>query len=194
MFQKQGGTLIDRKEDETVESVDYSEVRELYKDLTQMLIKYHWTISTMESMTGGQIASLITDVEGASSVLKGAFVTYSDHAKVQQGVPRTILEQYGVYSEETARAMAKACARQYQADFGVGVTGCAGNPDPVHQDGVPGQVYFAIWSQESVQSGGFQIPLFHTRLDHKMYVAGMIAQTIKKILKEKEDGRIISCH
>lgn len=182
------------KEGENMKNVDDLEVRNLYRDLTRILIKHHWTITTMESMTGGQIASLITDVEGASAVLKGAFITYSNEAKIQQGVPQRVIEEYGVYSEETARAMALACASSYQADFGIGVTGCAGNVDPLHREGIPGQVYFAIWNQGILYSGAFQTPQFQTRLEHKMYAAGIIAQTIKKILKEKEDGRIISRH
>ena len=99
----------------------------------------------MESATSGQIASLITDTEGSSAVLKGAFVTYSNEAKIQQGVPREIIEKYTVYSEETAAAMARACLQAYSADIGIGVTGTMGNVDPANPGAsVPGQVYFAI--------------------------------------------------
>ena len=88
---------------------------------------------------------MITDTEGSSAVLKGAFVTYSNEAKIQQGVPREILEKYTVYSEETAAAMAQACLKAYHADIGIGVTGTMGNVDPANPEAsVPGQVYFAI--------------------------------------------------
>lgn len=39
------------------------------------------------------------------------------------GVPADILDRYTVYSKETAEAMAAACAKTYQADIGIGVTG-----------------------------------------------------------------------
>jgi nicotinamide mononucleotide (NMN) deamidase PncC len=56
-----------------------------------MLIKKHLTVSTMESATSGQIASLITDTEGSSAVLKGAFITYCNEAKIMQGLFQHIL-------------------------------------------------------------------------------------------------------
>ena len=58
------------------------DIRKDYKKLTELLIKKGLTITTMESATSGQIASLITDTEGASAVLKGAFITYSNEAKI----------------------------------------------------------------------------------------------------------------
>ena len=99
----------------------------------------------MESATSGQIASLITDTEGSSAVLKGAFVTYCNEAKIMQGVPAEIIDKYTVYSKETAGAMAKACRKAYNANIGIGVTGTMGNVDPANPNvSVPGQVYFAI--------------------------------------------------
>lgn len=130
------------------------EIRAHYEKLTKLLIKKHMTITTMESATAGQIASLITDTEGSSAVLKGAFVTYSNEAKIQQGVPREIIETYSVYSGETAAAMAQACLKAYGADIGIGVTGTMGNVDPANAEAsVPGEVYFAIALRDSGQSG-----------------------------------------
>ena len=122
-----------------------SEIRNHYHELTDLLIERSLTITTMESATSGQLASLITDTEGSSAVLKGAFVTYCNEAKIQQGVPAEILERYTVYSRETAEAMAEACRKAYGADIGIGVTGTMGNVDPANPEAsVPGQVYFAI--------------------------------------------------
>ena len=74
-----------------------SDIRNDYKKLTKLLIERGMTITTMESATSGQITSLITDTEGSSAVLKGAFVTYCNEAKIMQGVPAEILEKYTVY-------------------------------------------------------------------------------------------------
>ena len=60
-----------------------SEIRAHYRALTLWLIEQKLTITTMESATAGQIASLITDTEGSSAVLKGAFVTYCNESKIQ---------------------------------------------------------------------------------------------------------------
>ena len=73
---------------------DEQEIRDDYRRLTQTLIEKNLTVTTMESATAGQIVSLITDTEGASAVLKGAFVTYCNEAKIMQGVPEEIIEKY----------------------------------------------------------------------------------------------------
>ena len=91
-------------------------VREKFRYITNTLIKEQLTITTMESCTSGLVASLLTDTEGASAVLKGAFVTYSNEAKIKQNVPADVIERFGVYSEETAREMALAAKRAYGAD------------------------------------------------------------------------------
>ncbi|MBQ3317097.1 MAG: CinA family protein, partial [Spirochaetales bacterium] len=52
-----------------------SSVRQKYRDLTLLLIERGITISTMESCTAGQLASLITDTEGSSAVFRGSYVT-----------------------------------------------------------------------------------------------------------------------
>ena len=76
--------------------IDEAEVREKYRRLTLRLIEAGTTVTTMESCTSGQVISLITDTEGSSAVVKGAFVTYDNEAKVQQGVPADIIGHYGV--------------------------------------------------------------------------------------------------
>lgn len=168
------------------ESADrYNEmaVRDGYRKLTKLLIERKMTITTMESATSGQIASLITDTEGSSAVLKGAFVTYCNEAKMMQGVPAEILEKYTVYSRETAEAMASACARTYEANIGVGVTGTMGNVDPENPEAsVPGQVYFAIVLDDEMQSYYVELEPQPTRLAYKLAVAGEILDAVMKRL------------
>lgn len=149
-----------------------SEIRNDYRNLTKLLIKKNMTITTMESATSGQIASLITDTEGSSAVLKGAFITYCNEAKIMQGVPAEVLDKYTVYSKETAEAMARACAEAYNADIGIGVTGTMGNIDPSNPDAsVPGQVYFAIGIKGDIQSYYIELDPQPSRLAYKLAVA-----------------------
>lgn len=155
------------------------EIRENYRKLTKLLIEKNMTITTMESATSGQIASLITDTEGSSAVLKGAFITYCNEAKIMQGVPREILEEYTVYSEETARAMAQACAKAYDADVSIGVTGTMGNVDPVNpQASVPGQVYFAIGVCGEIKTYYVELEPQPTRLAYKLAVAQEVYESL----------------
>ncbi len=109
------------------------------------------TLAVMESLTGGQLSSMITDVPSSSTYFVGGVVAYSTELKAQMGVPQEILEQYGAVSEETARAMAHAVREHLGADFGLGITGVAG---PDKQEGrAVGTVHIAIEGPEGVVTG-----------------------------------------
>lgn len=137
----------------------------------------------MESATSGQIASLITDTEGSSAIMKGAFITYSNEAKIQQGVPAEIIQNYGVYSKETAREMAAASRRAYGADLAIGVTGTMGNVDPVNADSVPGQVYFALDVEGMVRDYYRELPPQPSRYAYKLLVAKEIVEVLLPLVK-----------
>lgn len=122
-------------------------LREKYNLLVDELRRRRIKISTMESCTSGLIASLITDNEGSSDVFNGAYVTYSNGAKIMNGVAADVIDTYGVYSKETACSMAKACADRYNADIGIGVTGTIGRIDPANKDSEFGVVYICVWSK-----------------------------------------------
>ena len=153
-------------------------IRNKYKKITNLLIEKKKTITTMESCTSGQVASLITDTKGASAVMKGAFITYSNEAKIMQGVSAKTIEKFGVYSSQTAEEMAKVCRKIYGADIGIGVTGSLGNVDPNNEDSVPGEVFFAIDTKEGTNSFHELIPMQESRIAYKMYMADKIADAI----------------
>ena len=169
--------------DQIITVYNEREIRTHYRFLTQMLIEKHLTITTMESATSGQIASLITDTEGSSAVLKGAFVTYCNEAKIMQGVPAEIIETYTVYSEETAISMASACRQTYHADIGIGVTGTMGNIDPANPEASkPGKVYFAVAFKDDVHAKSIELPPQPDRLTYKLAVAEEIWQFLSKLI------------
>lgn len=108
-------------------------------------------LAVMDSITGGLLSSRITDDSLSTRYFKGAIVSCHPNLNVQMGVPREIIEQYGVISEETARAMARGVRKQLGADYGLGVTGIAG---PEKQEGKPaGTIYIAIEGPEGVVTG-----------------------------------------
>ena len=108
----------------------------------QLLRHRNLQLATMESCTGGLLASMLTDVPGGSSNFRGGLVTYATDLKEKFGVSREIVATHGVISVETARAMAEAVRPQAEADVGIGVTGVAG---PEEQEGKPvGTVHIAV--------------------------------------------------
>ncbi len=164
---------------------DEADIRAKYSEFTRLLIRNGLTITTMESATAGQLASLITDTEGSSAVLKGAFVTYCNEAKIMQGVPAEVIEKHSVYSKETAEAMATACAKAYGADIGIGVTGTMGNVDPANiRASEPGKVYFAIWIRGNVHAYMTELPAMPDRLSYKLAAAEEIRERLTELLEE----------
>ena len=84
-------------------------------------------LATAESMTGGLVAALLTEVPDSSDVLERGFVTYTNEAKHESlGVPNSVLARHGAVSEPVARAMAEGALRHSHADIAVSVTGLAG--------------------------------------------------------------------
>jgi nicotinamide-nucleotide amidase len=126
------------------------------KDTLQSVIGKHLSsrnqwLAVMESLTGGLLSSTITDNLSSSKHFIGGIVSYSPDLKGQMGVPHEIIEQYGVISQETARAMAHAVRERLGADYGLGITGVAG---PEKQEDKPvGTVHIAIEGPEGVVTG-----------------------------------------
>jgi nicotinamide-nucleotide amidase len=98
-------------------------------------------LATAESCTGGLLASLLTDVEGASHAFDRGFVVYSEDAKCDLlGVGRRQIGRCGAVSRDVAIAMAQGAIDRSSADVALAVTGYAGAaPD----GGEEGLVHFA---------------------------------------------------
>jgi nicotinamide-nucleotide amidase len=85
------------------------------------------TLATAESCTAGLVAARLGSIAGASDVLLGGLVTYSNELKQELlGVPAALLAEFGAVSAECARAMAEGARRATGADVAVSVTGIAG--------------------------------------------------------------------
>jgi nicotinamide-nucleotide amidase len=112
-------------------------------DVVAMLKRRGETLACAESLTGGLVCAAVTDVPGASAVLRGGVVSYSTDVKASVlGVDHHLLERVGAVDAGVARQMARSACRVLGSDWGVATTGVAG-PDP--QDGAAvGTVYVAV--------------------------------------------------
>ena len=162
---------------------DEHRVRSDYEVLTRILIRCGITITTMESCTSGQVASLITDTEGSSAVFPGGYVTYSNREKIRLGVPASVIDRFGVYSPETALAMAGVCREAFGTDLGIGITGSFGNADPGNADSVPGEVWFALSDERENAAFHCTVPPQPSRLAYKLYMAQVIVTRLLDRLK-----------
>ena len=108
-----------------------------------VLADRHATLATAESLTCGLIAATLSQVPGASRVLRGGLAAYATDVKVRVlGVDQMLVDRHGVISAECAEAMATRATSVFSSDWAVASTGVAG-PDP--QEGhEPGTVFIAV--------------------------------------------------
>ena len=127
---------------ETLEPALPDQLDEQAERLMRRLCDNGLKVATAESCTGGMLAALLTDIEGAGHGFERGFVTYTKEAKSELlGIARDLLDNNNAVSEIVARAMAEGALERSQADFAVGVTGFAG---PAGEGCEEGLVHFAL--------------------------------------------------
>jgi len=95
------------------------------------------TIATAESCTGGMLAALLTDIEGAGHGFDRGFVTYSKQSKTELlGIEPSLLDHNDAVSEVVARAMTEGALKRSKADLAIGITGFAGPAGPGKEEGL----------------------------------------------------------
>ena len=114
------------------------------------LRKRELTVSTAESCTGGLLASLITDISGASEWFKQGWVVYSNESKKRElGVEKSAFDEgeAGAVSHEVAVQMARGARYQSDSDVAISITGIAG-PGGATEDKEVGRVHVAIVTED----------------------------------------------
>ena len=122
---------------ETLAPIIGDDLEELAAQVLERANSRATALATAESCTGGLLASLLTDIEGASHVFDRGFVVYSEQAKCDLlGVPVALIRTEGAVSRSVAMAMADGAVARSAAGLAVAITGFAGDGDP------PGLVHF----------------------------------------------------
>ena len=121
----------------------------LMQELIKLLTEKNNTIATMESCTGGGVANAITNIEGASDVLKFSAVTYSNEYKIKLGVSSDTIDKYSVYSMEVAREMALNISKFADANYGVGITGKLNRLDKNNPYGSDNVTFVSIYDKDN---------------------------------------------
>ena len=118
-------------------------------------VKQQKTLALAESCTGGEIASRLTQVAGASKYFKGCAVTYHTQSKTDLlGVSEDLINKYSVVSKEVASAMAENARKKFNATVGLSTTGNAG-PSKGDSDAEIGTVWIAIATQDKIVTEKF---------------------------------------
>ncbi len=127
------------------------------RELVEYLNLEKKTIATMESCTGGYIANSITNIEGASNILRFSSITYSNEYKIKMGVSKDIIDKYSVYSVEVANEMSKKISEFTNSDYGIGITGKLNRVDENNPYGEDNVVFISIYIKDKQESFTNQI-------------------------------------
>ena len=118
--------------------------KSLEDSILDLLDKYQYTIATVESCTGGMLASSLVSCSGISKYFSEGIITYSNAAKIKYAkVNKETLDQYGAVSKQTAKEMAEGIKSVSGAQIGLSTTGIAG-PTGATKDKPVGLVYIGI--------------------------------------------------
>lgn len=127
------GSLVFGVDDQTLQDV-----------VVDLLESRHLSLATAESVTGGLVAKLLTDVPGASRFVRGGIVAYDSRLKVALlGVPQDLIDRHGVISTEVVQAMAQGARIRCGTDLAVATVGLAG-PTQGESERPVGQVHAAL--------------------------------------------------
>ena len=127
---------------ETLQPALPDELDERAERLMRRLCDRGLTITTAESCTGGMLAALLTDIEGAGHGFDRGFVTYTKESTSELlGIEPQLLADNDAVSEPVARAMAEGALARSGADLALGVTGFAG---PAGEGCEEGLVHIAL--------------------------------------------------
>jgi len=119
--------------------------------VVRLLTEQKKTLALAESCTGGYIANRITNISGASAVLRAGLVTYSNESKQEfLGVRPETLRAYGAVSEPVAREMVEGVRAKTDATYAVSVTGIAGPTGGTPEKPV-GTVYIGFATLEKTE-------------------------------------------
>ncbi len=127
------------------------------------------TFATCESMSGGDLASMITDVPSVSSVYLGGYVVYSEYAKKKMlDIDDDFLHQYGTVSQKTASMLAMKTKIQLTSDVAIAIVGNAG---PTASSNQPvGQVYISIVYKNQLIERDFHFTGSRSEIKHQTCV------------------------
>lgn len=147
-------------------------------ELARVLIQSNLSISSVESFTVGNFATMLGSIPGISKVYKGSLITYQSDTKERLlGISHDAIIKYGVVSKEIASLMCINGKQILDSDVCVSFTGNAG---PEAMEGKPvGLVYIGIL-YEGVNI--YELQLKGTRQEiQQQAIDFVIRKLIKKI-------------
>ena len=141
-----------------------ADLRDAARHVMRLAQQRNRTLLTVESCTGGALASALAEVEGAASAFHGGFVVYTKANKMAAvGVPAALIAKHTAVSAAVAEAMAIGALKRTPADIAMAITGVAG-PEP-DEDGNPVGLAFVAAAHRDGRLLEEQLQLSGTRAE-----------------------------
>jgi len=151
--------------------------------LIELLAARGLKVATAESCTGGSVSAAITSVPGASAVMQGAVVSYSNDVKTGVlGVDPLIIETEGAVSAPVVEQMAAGVARLCGADCAIATSGVAG-PGGGTPDKPVGTVWMCVLTPAGSHSWCCRFPGDRARIVDRTVMTTLIrlCMAVKKL-------------
>lgn len=151
------------------------------KILAEILTERQLTISTAESCTGGELATMLTSVAGSSAYFLGGIVTYATQKKIDiLGVSKQSISEKTVVSQEVALEMSKGGQKLFGTDICLSTTGVAG-PSKGEDGKDIGTVYYSIRIKDRTEVFRLYLPHLE-RTDFMNFVSQKVIQDLVELL------------
>lgn len=102
---------------------------EEFESSVKELMSKNFSLSCVESFTGGLFSAIITSFSGVSKFYKGGVCTYTNEVKESIGVSKDVIDNFSAVSYECSREMSECGLRFFDSDICISFTGNAG-PNP----------------------------------------------------------------
>jgi len=160
----------------------------IYQEVKDILEEKGLTIAFAESMTGGFATYKLTEIPGASNVLKGSIISYSKESKIGQlDILESHIDEYGIVSKEIALEMAQNVRVKFNSNIGIGVTGDAG--PTLQKASKKLGTYYAICLNEACET--YHISFDHlTRIEAQKITVEKIYESLYEVVK-KSSGKLL---
>ncbi len=157
-------------------------VRSLRAAIVEYFTAKEKTITCAESCTGGLLAAKLTSVSGASNIIKGTIVAYSNDIKKEWlGVKGETLQNFGAVSKECVSEMLDGAQERAKADIALAISGIAG-PTGGTDDKPVGTVFIGVKNGDKKE-----IKEYHFEGD-RAFVQEQSARAALKMLIFSEEG------
>ncbi|MDG1148137.1 MAG: competence/damage-inducible protein A [Crocinitomicaceae bacterium] len=138
-----------------------------------LLVEDGLSLGTVESCTGGAIASELVRVPGSSRYFRGSVISYANEVKVDfVGVNHSDIERDGAVSEVVVKQMAENGRRHLGVDYCISTSGITG-PEGGSEEKPVGLVWIGIAGPEGVVAKHFLFGDFRERNIRKTVLSAL---------------------